>query len=144
MKRLLQVYQYSAKNRPKIVEHRPAIGPKSVPDGPKSVQNRPRSGPESTQNRCPAGFQHTFVFCDLFCTLFSSPKIGGGASWNFTQYFFTDFSTSSAILDPNIGPIWSRNRCRNGAPKRPETEEGVGIRFVLVFTSFCKHVSLEF
>ena len=74
----------------------------------------------------------------------SSPKIVGWASWNLRQYFFTDFSTSSAILDPNISPIWSQNRCRNGAAKGAQTEEGVGIRFVLVFSSFCKHVSLDF
>ena len=83
-------------------------------------------------------------FCTLQKSLKNGPKIAGGASWNFKQYFFSFFSTSSAILDPNIGPIWARNRCRNGAPKGAETEEAVGMRFVLVFSSFCKHVCLEF
>ena len=124
-------------NKPNTSQHgaesRSKIGPKSTPE-------RPRIDPKSMSGRFPTYLR----FLRPFLHPVFEPQNRGGASWNFTQYFFTDFSTSSAILDPNISPIWSQNRCRNGAPKGAETEEGVGIRFVLVCCSFCKHVCLEF
>ena len=75
-------------NKPNTSKHG-AKNPSKI--GPTSTPNRPNIDPKSTKNRCPAGFQHNVVFCDPFCTLFSNPKIVGGASWDFTQYFFRIF-----------------------------------------------------